>query len=141
MKIVHLFALSLMLTVQSTPTPPPDLIAGSERTDSHGIAQVWVRAGTFIAGSTQEQADGAYQTCLANWAGMCLEHEYAAELFQHEVTLTYGYWIDQYEVTNAAYNGLRFNFCDTQCPNRWRDLSFDDGASRSAPVGSYPDGK
>ena len=79
-------------------------IAGVERLDPRGIPQVWVPAGTFVAGSTQEQADGAYQTCLDIWPGMCLAHEYAAELFQHQARLTYGFWIDQYEVTNAAFD-------------------------------------
>jgi formylglycine-generating enzyme required for sulfatase activity len=77
--------------------------AGTVRTDEHGISQVWVPAGTFIAGSTQEQVDEAYQTCLNIRPGMCLRQEYTAELFQHTMTILNGYWIDQTEVTNAAY--------------------------------------
>lgn len=100
----------LLLTAGSSftdePTFMPDRPAGTGRVDSHGVSQVWVPAGQFIAGSTQEQADDAYQTCLDIWPGMCLEHEYQAELFEHEVELTYGYWIDQFEVTNAAYDAF-----------------------------------
>jgi formylglycine-generating enzyme required for sulfatase activity len=222
-------AQSILVAEQPTPTPAPERPAGTARLDEHEVTQVWVPAGTFLAGSTQEQVDNAYQTCLEIWPGMCLEHEYLAELFQHEVTLTYGYWIDQYEVTNAAYNdfvedggytqreywsddgwrwkghrtgpddqncprdflepnmprtcitwyeadayaawrggslpteaewesaargtdgrifpwgdtfdGTLLNYCDSTCPNAWRDSRFDDGFARVAPVGSYPAGK
>ncbi len=85
------------------PTPWLHLTAGAERRDSRGIAQVWVPAGTFLAGSTPEQVQAAYQECLDVWPGMCLQQEYTAELVQHAVTLTSGYWIDEYEVTNADY--------------------------------------
>lgn len=200
----------------------------TERIDSYDVAQVWVHPGTFIAGSTQDEADSAYQTCIANWPEMCLAHEYAAELYQHEIEITYGYWIDQYEVTNSAFqmfveaggylehdywtadgwrwkddrrgpndrdcppdllepdmprtcitwyeadayanwrggrlpneaeweyaargpegriypwgntfDGTNLNYCDESCRNRWHDLEFNDGAVRTAPVGSYPAG-
>lgn len=88
---------------QATPTAITQLNAGTERLDRAGIAQVWVPAGCFKMGSDQQQVDTAYQTCLSIWAGMCLRQEYTAELFQREVCLSYGYWIDKYEVTNAAY--------------------------------------
>ncbi|MEL6405627.1 MAG: SUMF1/EgtB/PvdO family nonheme iron enzyme [Chloroflexota bacterium] len=80
--------------------------AGTIRVDEHGIEQVWVSAGSFLAGSTETQADDAYQTCLAIYPGMCLLHEYTSELYQREVTLTYGFWIDRYEVTNEAYDAF-----------------------------------
>jgi formylglycine-generating enzyme required for sulfatase activity len=226
--LVILFAATVAVSAQqSTPTPLTERPAGEERIDARGVTQVWVPPGDFIAGSTQEQADNAYQTCLEIWAGMCLEHEYLAEIFQHEATLTYGFWIDKYEVTIAAYNdfvedggygqreywtddgwrwkgdmirpndagcprdllqpdmpracitwyeaaayaqwregslpteaeweyaarsddgriypwgddfdGAMLNYCDSNCPNLWRDLPYDDGFARTAPVGSYPD--
>ena len=64
---------------------------------------MWVSPGTFLAGSTQAQADAAYRECLDIYPGMCLPQEYEGELFQREVTLTTGYWIDVTEVSNAAY--------------------------------------
>src|SRR5215207_5244502 len=81
-----------------------EALSAVERVDSLGVPQVWVPAGTFVAGSTQAQVDEAYQTCLDIWPTMCLRQEYTAELFQRNATLTYGYWIDRYEVTVAAYN-------------------------------------
>ena len=105
MKVLCIFRLLLVVLavgmVSDSASAQPGVV---ERRDPHGVPQVWVPAGMFIAGSTQTQADDAYQTCLDIWSGMCLAHEYAAELFQHEVRLTYGFWIDQYEVTNAAFD-------------------------------------
>ena len=185
--------------------------------------------GSFLAGSTQAQADAAYQECLDIYPGMCLPQEYEGELFQREVTLTVGYWIDVTEVTNAAYadfvadggyttraywtddgwrwkgpqtgpndadcprdllapdlprtcvtwyeaaayarwrggslpseaeweyaargsdgrlypwgdvfDGTLLNTCDAACLNVWHALAYDDGYARSAPVGSYPEGR
>lgn len=95
---VHLSPQTLSLAQQPA--------SGTQRIDSRGVAQLWVAPGAFVAGSTREQADRAYQECLSVWPGMCLRHEYTAEYFQREVTLTQGYWIDQYEVTNAAFQAF-----------------------------------
>ena len=38
------------------------------------------------------------------------------------------------------FDGTYLNYCDGRCPvERWRDVTYDDGYSRTAPVGSYPD--
>ena len=39
-----------------------------------------------------------------------------------------------------TFDGTRLNYCDVSCPNAWRDETFDDGYTRTAPVGSYPNG-
>jgi formylglycine-generating enzyme required for sulfatase activity len=69
-------------TFTPTPTPVPP------RTDSQGILQVWVPAGCFKMGSdpakdyqAQEDDQPAHDTCF-----------------------TKGYWLDQYDVTNAAFD-------------------------------------
>ena len=39
------------------------------------------------------------------------------------------------------FNGNYLNYGDARCPvERWRDLAYDDGYARTAPVGSYPAG-
>ena len=59
----------------------------TERTSPRdGALQVWVPPGTFIMGVDDPQ--------------MVYEH---AERPAHEVTLTRGFWMDKYEVTNAQY--------------------------------------
>ena len=78
-------------TIAATATPA----AGATRADSQGIAQVWVPPGCFQMGTdpatvTEEPPP---------WA----RAELASEQPQHEVCLTAGYWIDQYEVTNADF--------------------------------------
>jgi len=39
-----------------------------------------------------------------------------------------------------TFDGSRVNYCDSACPETWRDTAFDDGYPRWAPVGTYPDG-
>jgi formylglycine-generating enzyme required for sulfatase activity len=75
---------------QGTPAATDAAIsAGTTRTDSKGIEQVWVPAGCFQMGTDP--------ATLADPA------PYTRETPQHEVCLTKGYWIDKYEVTVEAY--------------------------------------
>lgn len=68
--------------------------AGTEQTDGCGIAMVWVPAGSFMQGtSNPDELDPP------SWA----EQELRSEQPAHEVTLSTGYWIDQFEVTNEAF--------------------------------------
>ena len=41
---------------------------------------------------------------------------------------------------DAPLTGKKANFCDVQCNPPWHDLLSNDGNSRQAPVGSYPEG-
>src|SRR5579862_3869960 len=63
---------------------------GSGRVDGLGVAQVWVPEGCFMMGSDPDKDP---QTQVE-------------ELPAHEVCLTKGYWIDQFEVTNAAFDAF-----------------------------------
>ncbi|MDH5507900.1 MAG: formylglycine-generating enzyme family protein, partial [Anaerolineae bacterium] len=70
---------------------------GEMRVDEFGIEQVWVPAGSFMMGS--DDFEGLE---IPTWA----KRESKSESPQHEVTITAGYWIDKYEVTNAAYQAF-----------------------------------
>lgn len=74
----------------TTPTPSP----GQSRIDQKGIEQVWVPPGSFLMGTGDTNSLEP-----PSWAA----RELASEGPQHKVEITNGYWIDTYEVTNAAY--------------------------------------
>jgi formylglycine-generating enzyme required for sulfatase activity len=59
---------------------------------------VYVPAGDFLMGSTQDEADAARKKCGSN----CEKKWFDAEVPQHKVYLD-AFWIDQTEVTNAMY--------------------------------------
>ncbi|HEY1012947.1 MAG TPA: SUMF1/EgtB/PvdO family nonheme iron enzyme, partial [Herpetosiphonaceae bacterium] len=81
-----------------TPTPNAELRAGDQRTDPYGIAQVWVGPGCFMMGTDPATVTGE----IPAWAAK----ELPSEQPRHEVCLTSGFWIDQFEVTNAAWQGF-----------------------------------
>ncbi len=86
-----LAATALLAGADATETP------GHPRTDGAGIEQVWVPAGSFLMGT----ADAAALEPPA-WA----RRELASEQPAREVTISSGFWIDRYEVTNAAYQAF-----------------------------------
>jgi formylglycine-generating enzyme required for sulfatase activity len=95
-----LLLLSLGLTSLATAQDEPE--AGETRLDEFGISQVWVPAGCFMMGTSEEQSDFAISLEPPNWARRRLTSEQPA----HEVCLSEGYWIDQYEVTHASFNAF-----------------------------------
>ena len=90
-------ATSNLLSASVVPTPVPS--AGQVRTDVRGVEQVWVPAGTFEMGT--DAATIERLTALEPPAFVL--GEFATEQPQHQVRLTHGYWIDRFEVTNAAF--------------------------------------
>ncbi|MBK8020130.1 MAG: formylglycine-generating enzyme family protein [Chloroflexi bacterium] len=76
--------------------------AGDVRTDDAGIAQVYVPAGCFLMGITREQAEALAAQNPPGWVA----REFSSEQPQREVCLSEGFWMDQYEVTNAAYQAF-----------------------------------
>lgn len=85
-----------------TPSPTATPAAGDMRIDANGIQQVWVPAGSFLMGTSAEEAQVLQGSDLPAWVKKALPSEQP----QHEVSLTHGYWIDQYEVTNAAFQAF-----------------------------------
>ncbi len=91
-----------------TITPTQDVViltpvALQTRLDRKGIEQVWVPAGSFKIGTSEEDA----QAILASkpvppWLQVAMDRERP----QHEVRILEGYWLDRYEVTNAAFQAF-----------------------------------
>lgn len=90
-----IWGVSTMTTAQETEQPQ----AGQQRLDDKGISQVYVPAGCFLMGTSPEQADYARTLNAPSWAASRLSSEQP----QHEVCITRAYWIDEFEVTNAAF--------------------------------------
>lgn len=87
-----------------TPTPAvtPTLTPGAMRTDEKGIEQVLVPAGSFLMGTSDEEAEAVSDLNAPSWA----KGRLFSEQPQHEVRLTSGFWIDKYEVTHAAFQAF-----------------------------------
>src|SRR5262245_40832376 len=99
--LLCLFCLSPAFAQEETPEAT-EIAAGTSRVDAFGIEQVWVAAGCFVMGTTDEQAAYAESLEAPDWTLARLASEQPA----HEVCLTEGYWIDRYEVTNAAFEAF-----------------------------------
>lgn len=69
---------------------------GDTRVDEHGVSQVWVPAGSFLMGTDEVNVQ------IPSWAVSWLPSEKP----QHQVTITNGYWIDQYEVTQKSFSAF-----------------------------------
>lgn len=88
-----------VIAQEATETAPQ---AGDVRIDDHGIEQVYVPAGCFMMGTSDEQEAYARSFEQPVWA---IGRIYS-EKPQHEVCLSSGYWLDRYEVTNAAFEAF-----------------------------------
>jgi formylglycine-generating enzyme required for sulfatase activity len=96
--VVLLLTGGSILAQEATPEPK----AGDTRTDTKGIKQVYVPPGCFMMGSSEAQLATAFESKPPAWAKSVAFYEKP----EHEVCLTKGYWIDQYEVTNAAFDAF-----------------------------------
>ena len=101
-KWILLLAICLLGGITMAQDEPTELQAGDTRIDEFGIEQVYVPAGCFIMGTTDEQAEYARTLEAPFWALGRLTSEQPA----HEVCITKGYWIDKYEVTVEAFNAF-----------------------------------
>ena len=73
------------------------------RLDDKGIEQVWVPAGSFLIGTSEEDAQALLANPpVPNWLQYALDRERP----QHEVRIQQGFWLDRNEVTNAAFQAF-----------------------------------
>ena len=84
--------------------PEPSLPAGTMRSDSFGIVQVWVPRGTFRMGSTDLELQ-AVRGATASPPPWVLG-ELPSEQPAHDVTISRGYWLDRDEVSNQAFQAF-----------------------------------
>jgi formylglycine-generating enzyme required for sulfatase activity len=81
------------------------LLAGAQcgtRRDAKGIEQVWVPAGSFLMGTDDATLAELKSLDPPAW----VLKEFDSERPQHPVRLSEGYWLDKYEVTNAAFRAF-----------------------------------
>ncbi len=100
--------------------------AGDTRLDDTGIEQVYVPAGCFMMGSSEEDIAALNEQNPPAWT----QKAFAYEQPQHEVCLTKGYWIDKYEVTVAAFRAFveadGYTTQEYWSDNGWQWLQFQD---------------
>ncbi len=98
-----LLAIALPAAGQVDTTPEPvEPQAGDARVDAFGIEQVYVPAGCFLMGTSEAEAEYARTLDAPSWGAGRISSEQA----QHEVCISSGFWIDRYEVTNAAFQAF-----------------------------------
>jgi formylglycine-generating enzyme required for sulfatase activity len=94
------FVTDRLMTEVKPPMPTPQGMLVSEK---DGMQMMFVPAGKFLMGSTQAQADAAFQDCQRKYTTLkCSQAVFNAQVPQHTVYLD-AYWIDRTEVTNAQY--------------------------------------
>ena len=92
-------AMSIAATRTAAVQPTKEFDIGSEMVnEKDGAEMVYVPAGEFLMGSTQEQADAAGKECGSD----CYKKWFDAETPQHTVYLD-EYWLYKTEVTNVQY--------------------------------------
>ncbi|NNF65832.1 MAG: SUMF1/EgtB/PvdO family nonheme iron enzyme [Acidimicrobiia bacterium] len=70
---------------------------GSERIDARGVAQVWVPEGSFTMG-TEDPSNLEVPSFAIS--------EVLGEQPAHDVTISVGFWIDKFEVTNESFGSF-----------------------------------
>jgi hypothetical protein len=94
----------LMMPVIEVVQPPvtPTFKAGDVRADPKGMLQVYVPAGHFLMGSTQQQVNETFEIAKEEYSNVTVDW-FAHELPQHEVVIARPFWLDLTPVTNQAY--------------------------------------
>lgn len=106
MKITTVFAL-IVVAVTSTTIPlcsQENNLGNTSIREKDKMVMVYVPAGTFLMGSSDDQLDEAMRECRYMHSGErdCNRAYYLQEQPEHRVTLS-AFWIDQTEVTNEQF--------------------------------------
>lgn len=94
--------LLILLLLLTLPAAAQEEQAGDTRLDDKGIEQVWVPAGCFTMGTEDAELERLLALEPPGW----MQQAFSSEQPAHEVCLTEGFWIDKYEVTNAAWQAF-----------------------------------
>jgi formylglycine-generating enzyme required for sulfatase activity len=89
------------LTPTEVPTPTGPSLGDTRTRPADGMVMVYVPAGEFTMGSTDDEVDDALALCN-EYRGDCERDRFAREQPAHAVALD-GFWIDRTEVTNAQF--------------------------------------
>ncbi|HEX8890473.1 MAG TPA: formylglycine-generating enzyme family protein [Pyrinomonadaceae bacterium] len=95
--------------------------AGAIIRNQMGMEFGYVPAGTFMMGSTDAEAQAAYEDMKRYWNSEATLEMFSREKPKHQVTIREGFYMGRYEVTQAQWqqvmgnNPSRFKDCG-QCP-------------------------
>ena len=133
------------ITLEPSATPTRDVVIVTPlplqtRLDEKGIEQVWVPAGFFMIGTSEDDAQALLAMVpVPNWLQYALDRERP----QHEVRIQEGFWLDRFEVTNAAYQAFiddgGYVKEEYWSEAGWNWLSKQPADSRPKRAGSKPD--
>jgi formylglycine-generating enzyme required for sulfatase activity len=132
------------ITPEPSSTPTRDVVIVTPlplqaRLDEKGIEQVWVPAGSFMIGTSEEDAQALLAIVpVSNWLQYALDRERP----QHEVRIQEGFWLDRFEVTNAAFQAFiddnGYEKAEYWSEAGWKWLSKQSPGSRPKQAGSKP---
>ena len=109
--------------VPTETTLPLPSVGDAQIRPSDGMVMVYVPAGEYLMGSTEEEVDYALQQCKA-YGTNCQRRYFSVEMPMHSVVLD-SFWIDQTEVTFGQYQQcLNAGECDALgCPEESQEGS------------------
>ena len=103
------------------------ILAGTVRKNSIGMELVWIPPGEFMMGSTEAEVDEAVSQ--GNYT--IQRNYYAQEMPKRKVTISEGFWMGRYEVTQGQWQAVMddnpsgFKNCGANCPVErvtWDDI-------------------
>jgi formylglycine-generating enzyme required for sulfatase activity/nucleotide-binding universal stress UspA family protein len=121
-----------------TPTPEPSVFSAGDTwiRPADGMVMVYVPAGEFEMGSTDEEVDHVLELC-SEYYGDCGRSWLESELLMYHAVALDSFRIDKYEVTNSQYQQcVTAGACDSpkQRSSYTRDSYYGDSAYDDYPV-------